>query len=95
MTGANMAAAASFGRIDRFFDRIGAIETPFSIEMPNGNKREVGEGEPQFHVALRTDRAVARALVVPNVSRHAEHDLLVFSSCSQIARATDQMPRSL
>ena len=49
-----MAAAASFGRIDRFFDRIGAIETPFSIEMPNGNKREVGEGEPQFegHEAL-------------------------------------------
>ena len=53
-----LAAPASFGRINGFIDRIGAIETPFSIEMPDGNKREVGEGKPRFHVALRTARGV-------------------------------------
>jgi cyclopropane-fatty-acyl-phospholipid synthase len=53
-----MAAPAGFSRINGFIDRIGPIETPFSIAMPDGNKRDVGEGEPQFHVALRTDRAV-------------------------------------
>ena len=53
-----MVASARFKRINGFIDRIGAIETPFSIELPDGNKRDVGEGEPQFHVALRTDRAV-------------------------------------
>ena len=26
--------------------------------MPDGHKRDIGEGEPKFHVALRTDRAV-------------------------------------
>ena len=51
-------ASARFSRINGFIDRIGAIETPFSIELPDGNKRDVGEGDPQFHVALRTDRAV-------------------------------------
>ncbi len=56
-----MAGPASFSRINGFIDRIGAVETSFSIEMPDGNKRDVGEGEPRFHVALRTDRAV-RAL---------------------------------
>ncbi|MCZ6894738.1 MAG: hypothetical protein O7H40_11920, partial [Gammaproteobacteria bacterium] len=56
--GGNMAAPASFSRINGFIDRIGAIETPFSIEMPDGNKRDVGEGEPQFRLALRTNRAV-------------------------------------
>ncbi|MCZ6586825.1 MAG: class I SAM-dependent methyltransferase [Alphaproteobacteria bacterium] len=53
-----MAASAKFRRINGFIDRIGAIETPFSIELPDGNARDVGEGEAQFHVALRTDRAV-------------------------------------
>ena len=53
-----MAARTRFSRIEGFIDRIGAIETPFSIELPDGTKREVGEGAPQFHVGLRTDRAV-------------------------------------
>ena len=51
-------APVSFSKIMKFIDHIGTIEVPFSIEMPDGNKRDVGEGEPQFHVALRTDRAV-------------------------------------
>ena len=53
-----MAAQARFSRIEGFIDRIGAVETPFSIELPDGKKREVGEGEPRFHIGLRTDRAV-------------------------------------
>ncbi|MCZ6858706.1 MAG: class I SAM-dependent methyltransferase [Alphaproteobacteria bacterium] len=53
-----MAAPVKFKRINGFIDRIGAVETPFSIELPDGNKRDLGEGEPQFHIALRTDRAV-------------------------------------
>ncbi len=51
-------APVSFSKIMKFIDHIGTIEFPFSVEMPDGNKRDVGEGEPQFHVALRTDRAV-------------------------------------
>ena len=53
-----MAAAGNFSRINGFIDRIGTLETPFSIELPDGNKRDVGDGEPQFDVTLRTDRAV-------------------------------------
>jgi cyclopropane-fatty-acyl-phospholipid synthase len=53
-----MAVAGNFSRINGFIDRIGTLETPFSIELPDGNKRDVGDGEPQFDVTLRTDRAV-------------------------------------
>ena len=53
-----MTTSASLRLINGFIDRIGAIETSFSIEMPDGGKRDVGEGEPQFHVALRTERGV-------------------------------------
>ena len=53
-----MATAGSFSRINGFIDRIGTLETPFSIELPDGNKRDVGDGEPQFDVTLRTERAV-------------------------------------
>ena len=48
----------SLRRIDTFINRIGAVEIPFSIETPDGGKREVGEGEPQFHVAVRNERGV-------------------------------------
>lgn len=53
-----MVAAAKYRKINGFIDRIGKIETPFSIELPDGNKRNVGEGDAQFDVTLRTDRAV-------------------------------------
>ncbi|MEX3010197.1 class I SAM-dependent methyltransferase [Hoeflea sp. TYP-13] len=53
-----MATTASFSRINGFLDRIGPIDTPFSIAMPDGNERNVGDGNPLFHVSLRTDRAV-------------------------------------
>lgn len=53
-----MAATAGYGRINKFIDRIGAVDTPFSIELPDGSTRDVGAGAPEFHVALRTDRAL-------------------------------------
>jgi cyclopropane-fatty-acyl-phospholipid synthase len=53
-----MAVDSKFSRINRFIDRIGAVETPFSIELPDGKKRKVGEGNAQFDVSLRTNRAV-------------------------------------
>jgi|TARA_B110000263_G_scaffold250185_1_gene271329 cyclopropane-fatty-acyl-phospholipid synthase len=53
-----MAVDSKFSRINRFIDRIGTVETPFSIELPDGKKRKIGEGNPQFDVALRTNRAV-------------------------------------
>ena len=53
-----MTTSASLSRINRFIDRIGTVETPFTIEMPDGGKRDLGNGEPQFHVALRNKTAV-------------------------------------
>ena len=56
-----MAESATVTRIERFIDRLGSIESPFCIELPNGSRRPVGQGEPQFELILRNDRGV-RAL---------------------------------
>jgi cyclopropane-fatty-acyl-phospholipid synthase len=47
--------------LDAFINRVGGIATPFSIELPGGEKRDIGQGKPEFHVGLRNDRAL-RAL---------------------------------
>lgn len=44
--------------LDAFINRVGGIATPFSIEMPDGVKRNVGQGAPEFSVALHNDRAI-------------------------------------
>jgi Cyclopropane fatty acid synthase and related methyltransferases len=54
-----MSSAAS--TLDALISRVGGIATPFSIELPDGEQRQVGEGKPEFHVGLRNDRAL-RAL---------------------------------
>jgi cyclopropane-fatty-acyl-phospholipid synthase len=54
-----MSSAAS--TLDAFISRVSGIKTPFSIELPDGGKRNVGEGAPEFHVGLRNERAL-RAL---------------------------------
>jgi cyclopropane-fatty-acyl-phospholipid synthase len=54
-----MSSAAS--TLDALISRVGGIATPFSIELPDGARRQVGEGKPEFHVGLRNDRAL-RAL---------------------------------
>lgn len=47
--------------LDAFLNRVGGVSTPFSIELPNGEKRNIGQGEAEFRVGLRNDRAL-RAL---------------------------------
>ena len=47
--------------IDALINRVGGVTTPFSIELPDGEKRNLGEGAPEFSVGLRNDRAM-RAL---------------------------------
>lgn len=47
--------------LDAFLDRVGGVSTPFSIELPNGENRNIGQGEAEFRVGLRNDRAL-RAL---------------------------------
>jgi len=47
--------------LDAFLNRVGGVSTPFSIELPTGEKRNIGQGEAEFRVGLRNDRAL-RAL---------------------------------
>jgi cyclopropane-fatty-acyl-phospholipid synthase len=51
-----MSATAS--TIDSFFQRVGANASPFSVDLPSGERRKLGQGEPEFHVTLRNDRAL-------------------------------------
>ncbi len=51
-----MSSAAS--TLDTFINRVGGIATPFSIELPDGAKRTIGQGEPEFHVGLHNERAI-------------------------------------
>jgi len=51
-----MPSAAS--TLDAFISRVGGIATPFSIELPDGAKRNVGQGDPEFHVDLHNERAI-------------------------------------
>jgi len=50
-----MSSAAS--TIDTLLTRLSGFATPFSIELPSGETRNLGEGEPEFRVSLRNDRA--------------------------------------
>ena len=54
-----MSSAAS--TIDALINRVGGVAAPFSIELPDGEKRSIGEGTPEFSVGLRNERAM-RAL---------------------------------
>jgi cyclopropane-fatty-acyl-phospholipid synthase len=47
--------------LDALINRVGDLATPFSIELPDGEKRNVGQGKAEFHVGLRNERAL-RAL---------------------------------
>lgn len=44
--------------IDSLIDRVGADAPPFSIELPDGERRGIGSGAAKFNVALRNDRAL-------------------------------------
>jgi cyclopropane-fatty-acyl-phospholipid synthase len=56
--------------LDAIIARVGDIATPFAIELPNGEKRNLGQGEPEFCVSLRNERALRalRSLDEGNIS---------------------------
>jgi cyclopropane-fatty-acyl-phospholipid synthase len=49
---------AATSTLDAFITRVGGIETPFSIAMPDGERQTIGQGQPAFHVELHNERAV-------------------------------------
>jgi cyclopropane-fatty-acyl-phospholipid synthase len=44
--------------LDALLNRVGEIATPFTIELPDGEKRNLGQGKPEFEVSLRNERAL-------------------------------------
>ena len=66
--------------LDALIGRVGKITTPFSIELPDGQTRNLGEGKPEFLVGLRNERALRalRSLDEGNISEaylHGDLDL--------------------
>ncbi|HSB59658.1 MAG TPA: hypothetical protein VLD66_08665, partial [Methyloceanibacter sp.] len=63
-----MSTAAS--TIEALVNRVGGIAVPFSVELPDGEKRYLGEGKPEFHVGLRNEKALRalRSLDEGNIS---------------------------
>ena len=88
-----MAAPASFSRINGFIDRIGAIETPFSIEMPDGNKRYVWRRRrpradpPQSgHRQCSHSHCSGRSRIQPSMIA-LTRDMVAYVSSSAVPRA--------
>jgi cyclopropane-fatty-acyl-phospholipid synthase len=56
--------------LDALIGRVGDIATPFSIELPDGDKRTLGRGDPEFCISLRNERALRalRSLDEGNIS---------------------------
>ena len=44
--------------IEALIDRVGPVKSPFTVELPSGERRKVGDGEPEFHIGLRNERAL-------------------------------------
>ncbi|MCJ7598651.1 MAG: class I SAM-dependent methyltransferase [Methyloceanibacter sp.] len=44
--------------IEVLIDRVGPVKSPFTVELPSGERRKVGDGEPEFHIGLRNERAL-------------------------------------
>jgi len=66
--------------IDALIERIGSVHTPFTVELPSGESRKVGAGEPTFMIGLRNERALraVRSLDEGNISEayiHGDIDL--------------------
>jgi cyclopropane-fatty-acyl-phospholipid synthase len=66
--------------IDALIERIGSVHTPFTVELPSGESRKVGDGEPTFMIGLRNECALraVRSLDEGNISEayiHGDIDL--------------------
>ncbi len=61
--------------IDALINRVGDIPTTFTIELPGGEQRTIGKGEPEFHVGIRNERALRalRTLDEANISEAYLH----------------------
>ena len=61
--------------LDALIGRVGTIGTPFLVELPDGEKRNVGEGAPEFRISLRNERALRaiRSLDEGNISEAYLH----------------------
>jgi cyclopropane-fatty-acyl-phospholipid synthase len=44
--------------LDAFINRVSTVGTPFSIELPSGKRLKVGNGETEFQLGLRNERAL-------------------------------------
>ena len=44
--------------VDSFLNRVSGVATPFSLALPNGERRSFGSGEAEFHVDLHNERAL-------------------------------------
>jgi cyclopropane-fatty-acyl-phospholipid synthase len=68
-----MSGAAS--TLAALIDRVGPVATSFTVELPDGEKRTVGEGTPEFHIGLRNERALraVRSLDEGNISEAYLH----------------------
>jgi len=56
--GVGMASGAGAGAIDALLDRVGKLQNPFEIMLPDGTCRSLGDGPPQFTVSLKNEQAV-------------------------------------
>src|SRR4029450_7194598 len=56
--------------LDALIGRVGDIATPSSMKLPDGDKRTLGQGEPEFSISLRNERALRalRSLDEGNIS---------------------------
>lgn len=51
-----MSSAAS--AFDHILNHLNGFPTPFSVELPDGDRRQFGEGKAEFSVAFRNERAL-------------------------------------
>jgi cyclopropane-fatty-acyl-phospholipid synthase len=67
--------SSAVSTIDALINRVGQVATPFSIELPDGEERTIGEGKPEFHIGLRNERALraVRSLDEGNISEAYLH----------------------
>ncbi len=44
--------------IEALIDRVGPVKSAFTVALPSGELRKVGDGEPEFHIGLNNERAL-------------------------------------
>ena len=52
--------SSSAATLDALIGRVGDIATLFTIELPDGEKRTLGQGKPEFHVGPDSRTVILR-----------------------------------